>query len=55
MSNMTQIFPPRLQIIGFALDRRVLARWVDSELDECGTTRQAEKISRPDQKKGGQQ
>jgi hypothetical protein len=53
MSNMTQIIPMRSQNIGFALDRRVLARWLAPELDECGATRRAEKISRSDQKKGG--
>ena len=50
---MTQIIPKKSQNIGFALDRRVFARQLDSEIDECGNTRKAEKISRSDQKKGG--
>ena len=50
---MTQFFPTRSQNIGFALDWRVLARQLDSEIDECGNTLKAENISRSDQKKGG--
>ena len=38
MSNMTQIFPTRSQNIGFVLDRRVLARRLAYEFDECGAT-----------------
>jgi len=53
MSNMAKIIPTRSQIIGFTLDRRVLALWLASEFDECGATHKAKKISRPDQKKGG--
>jgi len=53
MSNLTQIIPMRSQNVGFALDRRVLARRLAYEFDECEATYPAEKISRPDQKKGG--
>ena len=53
MSNLTQIIPMRSQNVGFALDRRVLARRLASEFNKCGAIRQAEKISRPDRKKGG--
>ncbi len=53
MTNMTQIIPIRSQNIGFALDRRVHARRLDCEFDECGARGQAEKIITPDQKKGG--
>ncbi len=50
---MTRIFPTRSQNIGFALDRRVLVRRLASEFNECGATRQAGKINRLDQEKGG--
>jgi len=53
MSDMTRIFPMRSHNIGFALDWRVLARRLAYEFDECEATYQAEKITRPDQKKGG--
>ena len=53
MSNLSQIIPMRSQNVGFALDRRVVARRLVSAFNECGATRQAKKISRPDQKKGG--
>jgi len=41
------------QNIGFALERRVFIRRLAYEFDECEATYQAEKITRPDQKKGG--
>jgi len=50
---MTQIIPTRSQDISFTLDRRILACWLASDFDICGMSGQAEKISRPDQKKGG--
>jgi len=50
---MIQIFRKRSQGIGFALDRRVYARRLPCEFDECEATRQAGKISRANQKKGG--
>lgn len=53
MSNMTLIFPARSQNIGFAVDPRALARQQASEFDEFEAARPAEKISKPDQKKGG--
>jgi hypothetical protein len=53
MRNMTQIFAIRSQNTGFALDRQLLAHWLASKFNMCGVTRKAEKISRPDQKKGG--
>ena len=31
----------------------IIARAFELRYDECGATRQAEKISRPDEKKGG--
>jgi hypothetical protein len=50
---MTHIFPARSQNIGFAPNVRTLARRLDSEFDGFEVARQAEKISKPDQKKGG--
>lgn len=51
--NMTHIFPVRSQKIGFVPDRQVFARRLAAEFDKCEATRQAEKNSGPDQKKGG--
>ena len=53
MSSITQISPTRSQKIGFVLDRRVFIRLLSPEFDECEATRQAKKISRSNQKKGG--
>jgi len=49
---MTQIIPTEPHI-GLALDQRTLVRWLVSEFNTHEVTGQAEKISRPDEKKGG--
>jgi hypothetical protein len=50
---MTTSFPTSSQILGFTLSQRVFARWLDSIFDGDEAVRPAEKISEPDQKKGG--
>jgi hypothetical protein len=50
---MTLLLPTRSNNIGFALDRRIYARWLASEIDRCSAARQVEKTIKPDQKKGG--
>jgi len=50
---MTTSFPTSSQFIGFTLSQRVFARWLDSVFDGNETARRAEKISNPNQKKGG--
>jgi len=50
---MTTSFPTSSKHIGFTLSQRVFARWLDSVFDGDEAERQAEKISGPNQKKGG--
>ncbi len=50
---MTLFFPTRSKNMGFALERRVDARWLAYEFDRCWVARQVEKIIKPNPKKGG--